>query len=93
MASRDLRVLLEGHAFCPRFVAFGASLKALKNAVNLGLCKVGLWPERVDKILKEFGWTCTDTLCWWHVSEGHLNLVSDNIDRIMHQVRNSWRRL
>ena len=93
MASRDLRVLLEGHAFCPRFVAFGASLKALKTAVSLGLCRIGSWPERVNKVLQEFGWTRPDPLCWWHASEGSIHLVSDNIDQIMHKVRNSWRRL
>ena len=93
MASRDLRVLLEGHAFCPRFVAFGASLKALKTAVSLGFCRVGSWPKRVDKVLQEFGWTSPNPLCWWHASEGSIDLVSDNIDQIMHKVRNSWRRL
>ena len=86
-------MLLEGHAFCPRFVAPGASLKALKTAVSLGLCRIGSWPERVNKILQEFGWTRPDPLCWWHASEGSIHLVSDNIDQIMHKVRNSWRRL
>ena len=95
MASRPLRQLLQGHAFSFRFMAFQQSLVALRAAALAGL-QWGdgqrSWICRVSDTLASWNWTSVAPWRWNHAQEGDFNLLADDKNVFLHQIRESWRR-
>lgn len=95
MASKHLRLLLNGHVFSTSFMACQQSMGALRAAALSGLQwseGQGAWPRRVNKVLQEWDWEQTAPWIWHHPQEGELNLLSENTAETWHRLRESWRR-
>ncbi|CAJ1407777.1 unnamed protein product [Effrenium voratum] len=97
MAARNLRVIMDGHQLCPYFVAFAQAFTQLRSLVLKGLPWPGhgqrhSWVERVRDTLGAGGGGALALGRWTHPTEGNMDVQHDNKDKVLHLVRESWRR-
>lgn len=93
MCSRDLRVMLEGHMFCPSIMALSASVREFRVAVANGLpWATGKWFNRISSAFCGLGWSKGIGSTWDHPHENSFDLLNDHKGLVLHQIRESWRR-
>ena len=95
MASKYLRILLNGHAFSCNFMALQQSLKALRTAGLAGFSWVngnGSWIQRVNTTLTDWDWSNIAPWQWQHPHEGQIDLLRQEHNVTLHRLRESWRR-
>ena len=95
MASKHLRMLLNGHALSFSFMILQQSISALRTARLAGLhwaAGTGMWIKSVHSILQLWGWDMVAPWQWQHTHEGILQLLQDDKSDCDHKLRESWRR-
>ena len=74
------------------FVALQQSLGALRASGIAWGHGHGTWISRVDSTLQLWDWQNVGPWNWHHDQEGDFDLSTDDMDIILHKIRNSWRR-
>ena len=95
MASKHLRMMLNGHALSFPFMILQQSISALRAAGLAGLqwaAGTGMWIQSVQSTLHLWGWTIVAPWQWHHFYEGTIWLLQDDKAESEHKLRESWRR-
>jgi hypothetical protein len=87
MASKPLRILLNGHVFSLPFMAFQQSFMALRSSGMPWGNGNGSWFLRVKATLQLWDWQHVGPWKWHH------ELSCDDMALVLHKVRLFWRRV